>query len=101
MMHSVTDLATKRWRRYGKDRVYVTTSSGQQVGWLDLVDGSRHLELPELGAAFAAALQPFVLAAPEADVNLRTPQRPVAAPSRTSHLPGRTWPRTDQASRCA
>jgi hypothetical protein len=80
MMHSVTDLVTKRSRRYGKDRLYVTTSSGQQVGWLDLVDGSRHLELPEHGAAFAAALQPFVLAEPAADVEPPTPQEPVAAP---------------------
>lgn len=47
MMHSVTDLQTKRWRRYGKDRVYVSTADGRQVGWLDLLDGARHLELPE------------------------------------------------------
>jgi hypothetical protein len=37
----------KRWRRYGCDRLYVTDSQGQKVGWWDLADESGHPEEPE------------------------------------------------------
>lgn len=56
MMH----LVAKRWTRYGKDRVYVSTAAGERVGYLDLLDGSRHLDLLDHEAAFLAALQPFL-----------------------------------------
>lgn len=55
----VTQLETKRWTRYGKDRVYVSTLDGQRVGWLDLQDGSQHLEDESLAAAFCEAIIPF------------------------------------------
>lgn len=32
MQHSVTELQTKRWRRYGNDRAYVSASAGERVG---------------------------------------------------------------------
>ena len=85
MMHSVTELETKRWRRYGKDRIYVSTADGQRVGWLDLLDGSRHLEVPEHAAAFDAALQPFAPSAVEAPIPA---QRPAPA---TVVVPAPTW----------
>jgi len=30
------ELIMKRWRRYGKDRLYVNLKDGTRVGWLDL-----------------------------------------------------------------
>jgi hypothetical protein len=59
-MLGVTELEAKRWTRYGKDRVYVSTQHGQRVGWLDLLDGSQHLELPEYAEACSEALKPFL-----------------------------------------
>jgi len=28
-------IIVKRWTRYGKDRLYISTEDGQRVGWLD------------------------------------------------------------------
>lgn len=36
-----------RWRRYGKDRLYVTGEDGTKVGWWDLVADEPHPEVPE------------------------------------------------------
>jgi hypothetical protein len=33
---SVESLEVTRWRRYGKDRLYVATADGRQIGWWDL-----------------------------------------------------------------
>ncbi len=35
-----------RWRRYGKDRLYVTGRDGARLGWQDAVSGERHIEDP-------------------------------------------------------
>ena len=32
----VESLEVTRWRRYGKDRLYVATADGRQIGWWDL-----------------------------------------------------------------
>jgi hypothetical protein len=40
----MTTLVTKRWRGYGKDRLYVNTEAGEKVGWVDLIGGGTHLE---------------------------------------------------------
>lgn len=45
-----------RWRRYGKDRLYVTAADGSKVGWRDLLTGDDHLETPHLESEFHAAL---------------------------------------------
>ncbi|WP_198940518.1 nuclease-related domain-containing protein [Micromonospora sp. CB01531] len=37
-------LTVTRWRRYGKDRLYVSTVDGVRVGWHDLVSGEMHVE---------------------------------------------------------
>jgi hypothetical protein len=49
-------LTATRWRRYGKDRLYVNDASGARVGWVDLLTGERHLEDPMRAAAFEAAV---------------------------------------------
>lgn len=33
-----------RWRRYGKDRLYVSTVDGARAGWHDLVTAETHVE---------------------------------------------------------
>ena len=40
---SAPALSAERWTGYGRDRVYVSTSAGQRVGWLNLVTGDRVL----------------------------------------------------------
>lgn len=37
-----------RWRRWGKDRLYVETSEGSKIGFWDLADDTGHPERPEL-----------------------------------------------------
>ena len=36
-------LTVKRWRRFGKDRLYVNLPDGDRVGWLDLQTGQSTL----------------------------------------------------------
>jgi hypothetical protein len=74
----MTHLVTKRWTRYGKDRVYVTSAEGQRVGWLDLKDGVQHLEVADQEPAFLRALQPFLAAAPPVE---RATSEEVAVPA--------------------
>lgn len=56
----VGDLTVTRWRRSGKDRLYVNDRAENRVGWLDLLTGARHLEAPAEAAAFAAAIEEFL-----------------------------------------
>jgi Nuclease-related domain len=58
----MTDVAAKltvnRWRRWGKDRLYVTTADGETtVGWWDLLTEEGHPETPEQMLALEAAVQ--------------------------------------------
>lgn len=41
-----------RWRRYGKDRLYVNGPSGTRYGWVDLLTGHRTIEVPDVSAEF-------------------------------------------------
>ncbi len=41
------DITVVRWRRYGKDRLYVNRADGTRLGWHDLVSGDTHAEQPE------------------------------------------------------
>ncbi|MGH3384389.1 MAG: nuclease-related domain-containing protein [Nocardioidaceae bacterium] len=45
-----------RWRRYGKDRLYVTAEDGTRLGWHDLVTGEVHVERAHAAAVVAAAV---------------------------------------------
>lgn len=40
-----------RWRRYGKDRLYVKDADGHDLGWWDLVANSAHPTADETGQA--------------------------------------------------
>ena len=33
-------LLVKHWTKYGKDRLYVQTTAGEKVGWIDLATRS-------------------------------------------------------------
>jgi Nuclease-related domain len=52
----MTEVQVTRWRKYGKDRLYVNAADGVRIGWLDYVSGERVLERPELSEAFESAL---------------------------------------------
>jgi hypothetical protein len=52
----VAGMVTKRWTRYGKDRLYVSLSDGTQVGWVDLLGGEERILLPEHTAEFRPEL---------------------------------------------
>ena len=45
-----------RWRRYGRDRLYVTAADGDAFGWHDLIADVAHPEQPELADQLAAAV---------------------------------------------
>ena len=52
-------LTVKRWTRYGKDRLYVSTEDGQRVGWLDLLTGQEVIERPDLAQHFQTVLAAY------------------------------------------
>lgn len=39
-MPSMSELTVVRWRKYGKDRLYVNGSEGRRLGWCDLLTGA-------------------------------------------------------------
>ncbi len=43
-----------RWRRYGKDRLYVTAADGAKLGYRDLLTGEDYLAEPARGSEFTA-----------------------------------------------
>jgi hypothetical protein len=86
MGERIDGLTVQRWRKYGKDRLYVSDAAGQRVGWVDLLTGERHLERVELADAFAAAVESHGGGAPAAvtsDVGTVPEQRiaPAAEPA--------------------
>lgn len=52
----VTAATVTRWRRYGKDRLYVTALDGTALGWQDLLTGECTLQAPEREGELRAAL---------------------------------------------
>ncbi len=55
-----------RWRRYGKDRLYVARSDGTKIGYWDLLTDEAHPETPELAGLLAAAVGTSTWPAPGA-----------------------------------
>jgi hypothetical protein len=49
------DVTIARWRKYGKDRLYVALADGTKVGYWDLVTDEPHPEKPELHRVLASA----------------------------------------------
>ena len=46
-----------RWRRYGKDRLYVSSPDELKIGWWDLTTDEAHPETPQDLVALAAAVE--------------------------------------------
>ena len=67
--------AVNRWKRYGKDRVYVTAAGETKLGWWDLVTDEPHPEKPGDLVDLTAAVMTWKA------TNL------VGAPSGTAQLP--------------
>jgi hypothetical protein len=55
----VSELTVKRWRRYGKDRLYVNLPNGERVGWVDLQTGETTIEREDLREGFDRALREY------------------------------------------
>lgn len=56
-----------RWRRNGKDRLYVRDPEGTEVGWWDLASDEPHPALPELLPVLADAVASWRVAVGHAD----------------------------------
>ena len=65
-------LRVERWRRYGKDRLYVNDECGRRIGWVDLVTGVPTIEVRDQRTQFEAAVAAFAVDPAAA------PQRPQA-----------------------
>lgn len=52
----MTDLEVKRWTRYGHDRLYVQTPTGERLGYWDCRTGTAVVQPGADRAAFDAAL---------------------------------------------
>jgi hypothetical protein len=75
--HAPVELETKRWTRYGKDRIYVSAPDGARVGWLDLLTQEQHLEQPALSGEFMIALQRYLTTQSPAPVREAVTEAPV------------------------
>jgi hypothetical protein len=67
-----------RWRKYGKDRLYVTAGDGTQLGWYDLATGQTHVEQSDRGGVLRTAIATWCA---ERTAGSPTPPRPRAAPT--------------------
>lgn len=74
------DLVVNRWRRYGKDRLYVTLPDESKIGFWDLVTGEGHPESPEHLPALLAAVEAWK-AAQEAESTGASDPMPAVAPA--------------------
>lgn len=77
---SNTGLVVNRWRRYGRDRLYVETPEGVRVGFWDLATDAGHPESPEDASRLLAAITDWKRRAATADAStLVTPAAPESA----------------------
>lgn len=56
-VQGVSITTVTRWRRYGKDRLYVTDAAGVKIGWFDLLTDQAHPDGPERLKELTAAVQ--------------------------------------------
>ena len=50
------EVSVRRWRRYGRDRLYVTDAAGLALGWHDLATGETHVAVAEAATDVEAAI---------------------------------------------
>jgi hypothetical protein len=75
-------LVVTRWKRYGKDRLYVTGPGGVKIGWWDLLTDEAHPAAPEHLEALTSAVQVW-----EAGRTGGTSDAPVVAAPETPPAP--------------
>ena len=94
----VTDVAETRgsgaralevvaWKRYGHDRLYVNSSDGRRVGWIDRKTGEATLELEELRDAFEATVLAHVPAAVASEATTEPANDPSPPDDPTAQVP--------------
>lgn len=89
-------LIEKRWTRYGKDRVYVRTADGADVGFVDLRAGSVVAATPGFEAALQDCLRRWSTATPAtappepevAEAHAEPPATAIAARDLAGNTPG-------------
>jgi hypothetical protein len=67
-----------RWRRYGKDRLYVTAVGDERLGWHDLISGAVHIDRPEQAETLMAAINGWLGEAGRPPLPLGEPEPPGA-----------------------
>jgi hypothetical protein len=82
-------LVVNRWKRYGKDRLYVTTADESKVGFWDLVTGEGHPESPEHQPALLTAVERWRSSQDTEGVDVPSPVTAAApaAPERLATAP--------------
>lgn len=81
------ELKAVRWRRFGKDRLYISTSGGARVGWHDLLTGETVVELEEHGEAFHLAVTSWTNSRP-VDVSEARKDPRIQAEAADAAMPG-------------
>jgi hypothetical protein len=82
----VDKLTVVRWRRYGKDRLYVNAPDGTRVGWVCLLTGEGMVEAPDHRTAFDAAIAAWRTQHPEATTETASSETvPTPPVARTDH----------------
>lgn len=71
--------AVTRWRRYGKDRLYVTDAAGEKVGYVDLLTGLHYPESPAQAAELGDVVSAWHARAEEQVPTAAPPRAPVRA----------------------
>ena len=82
MSEAVPDLTVTRWKRYGKDRLYVTGVDARPVGWWDLLTTQGHPESADLASALDRAVSAWL--ARDAQTAALAMTQDVAGPAQTA-----------------
>lgn len=91
----VEGVTVTRWRRYGKDRLYVNDHHGRQLGWADLLSGAITAESewrPVVEQVLRTCPQwttrwPSATADPDAKDHPSRPMAPLESPGDAAELP--------------
>ena len=67
-----------RWRRYGKDRLYVKDADGIEIGWWDLAASAGHPTTPETEVLLLEAVTAWQMSPTDAPAGKET-SAPVTA----------------------
>jgi hypothetical protein len=82
----MSTLTVVRWRRYGKDRLYVSDDAGSRIGWVDLLSGSSTVEDQSRAADFHEAVAHWHQSREGVDCR-PAPKTTTAAPIRQARVP--------------